>query len=383
MLLSTGAWLGAAVPCLGASSSTAATGNARRASRATAGLVALSDYEAAARQRISHIAYEYIAGGAADEITVRWNREAFDALRLRPRALVDVDRVDTAITLFGQALPHPILLAPTAFHKLVHPDGEVETARGAGQAGAAFVVSSFSTRRMADIARAATAPLWFQFFAVRRDNAAFVRDTIQEVEGLGCRALVLTVDVPVAGARNRAERAGFRLPEDFETPYFPNRKRAKQQAGQPISGSCTWEDVTWLRSLTRLPVLLKGILDPDDAERAVRVGAGGLIVSNHGGRSLDTLPASLSALPQIVDRVAGRVPILLDGGVRRGTDVLKALALGARAVLIGRPYLYGLGVAGANGVTQVVNILRRELEMALALTGRPTLADIDPSVLWR
>jgi 4-hydroxymandelate oxidase len=346
-------------------------------------LVALSDYEALARKRISHMAYEYIAGGAADELTVRWNREAFEALRLRPRALVDVDHVDTRVTLFGETMSHPVLLAPTAFHRLVHPDGEVASARGAGQAEATFVVSSFSTRRLVDIARAATAPLWFQFFAVRRDNAAFIRDTVQEAEGHGCRALVITVDVPVAGARNRAERAGFRLPDHFETPYFPGRKQARQESGQPVSGSCTWDDVTWLRSLTRLPVLLKGILNPADAEQAVRAGVAGLIVSNHGGRSLDTLPASLSALPAVAERVAGRVPILLDGGIRRGTDVIKALALGARAVLIGRPYLYGLGAAGAEGVAQVVNILRREIEMALALTGRPNLADLDQSTLWR
>src|SRR5207244_3214733 len=154
-------------------------------------------------------------------------------------------------------------------------------ARGASQAEATFVVSSFSTRRLGDIAPVATAPLWFQFFAVRRDNAAFVRDTVQEAEGRGCRALVITVDVPVAGARNRAERAGFRLPDNFETPYFPGRKQARQQSGQPISGSCTWDDVAWLRSVTRLPVLLKGLLNHDDAEQAVRVGVAGLIVSNH------------------------------------------------------------------------------------------------------
>lgn len=383
MLLSTGALLGAMAPGLTLASVAAPAIVGPKPSRALSRLVALSDFEDAARKRISSMAYEYVASGAADELTIRWNREAFDAVRLRPRALVDVEQVDTRVTLFEEMLPHPVLLAPTAFHRLVHPDGEVATARGAGQAQAAFVVSSLSTRRLSEIAGAASGPLWFQFFAVRRDNAAFIRDTVQEAEGVGCRALVVTVDVPVAGARNRIERANFRVPDSLETPYFPTRKQVRQQAGQPISGSCTWEDFAWFRSLTRLPVLLKGVLNPDDAEQAVRSGAAGVIVSNHGGRSLDTLPASLSALPQVVDRVAGRVPVLLDGGIRRGTDVLKALALGARAVLIGRPYLYGLGVAGAEGVAQVVNILRRELEMALALTGRPSMVGLDSSVIWR
>jgi 4-hydroxymandelate oxidase len=383
MLLSTGALLGAMAPGLNVASAAAPTVAGAKPSRALSRLVALSDYEEAARKRIAHMAYEYVASGAADERTMRWNREAFDEVRLRPRALVDVEQVDTRVTLFGEVLPHPVLLAPTAFHRLVHPDGEVATARGAGQAQATFVVSSLSTRRLGEIAGAASGPLWFQFFAVRRDNAAFIRDTVQEAEGVGCRALVVTVDVPVAGARNRVERANFRVPDGFETPYFPSRNQVRQQAGQPITGSCTWEDFAWFRSLTRLPVLLKGVLNPDDAEQAVRAGAAGVIVSNHGGRSLDTLPASLSALPQVVERVAGRVPVLLDGGIRRGTDVLKALALGARAVLIGRPYLYGLGVAGAEGVAQVVNILRRELEMALALTGRPSVAGLDSSVIWR
>jgi 4-hydroxymandelate oxidase len=343
-------------------------------------LVCLADFEAAARERMSVTAYEYIASGAADEITIRWNREAFDNLKLRPRVLVDVEKIDTSVEFFGQRLDFPILLAPTALHRLVHPEGEVETARGAGAAKATFVVSSFSTRRFEDIARATSEPLWFQLYDLSKDRHGFVRDSVQELEGLGCRALCVTVDAPVAGARNRQERARFRFPDDFDTPYY--RKETKFRAGLPVVGSFTWDDIAWLRSNTDLPLLLKGILNPEDADLAVRAGISGVIVSNHGGRCLDTVPATISVLPLVVERVSGRVPVLMDGGVRRGTDVLKAVALGAKAVLIGRPYLYGLAAGGAAGVSKVVEVLRKEFTMAMALTGRRSLAEIDRSVVW-
>ena len=205
---------------------------------------------------------------------------------------------------------------------------------------------------------------------------------MQELKSLDCRALYVTVDAPVPGARNRQARAHFRIPDDFDTPYYADRKKTTQYAGLPVMGSFTWNDVAWLRSITDLPLLLKGVLNPEDADLAIRAGVNGLIVSNHGGRCLDTLPATISVLPQVVERVAGRVPVLVDGGVRRGTDVLKAVALGAKAVLIGRPYLYGLAVGGASGVSRVVEVLRDELRMAMALTGRGSLAAINPSVLW-
>jgi 4-hydroxymandelate oxidase len=189
------------------------------------------------------------------------------------------------------------------------------------------------------------------------------------------------VDAPVLGARNRQARAGFRIPEGFETPYYPERAGAKSAAGLPMLGSFTWDDVAWLRSSTTLPILLKGILNPADAELAIGAGVDGIIVSNHGGRCLDTLPATISVLPSVAEKVAGRVPLLVDGGIRRGTDVLKALALGAKAVLIGRPYIFGLAAGGAAGVSRVVEILRDEFKMAMALTGRRTLAEIDRSVI--
>lgn len=352
--------------------------------------VSLEDFEPLARDRISRMAYQYICGGAADEITLRANRGAFDYLRLRPRVLVDVSRLDTRITLFGQELAHPILLAPTAYHRLVHPEGERATARGAGAAGATFVVSSFATTRIEEISAAAGAPLWFQLYV--QPDRAFTKDMLQRAEAAGCRAVCVTVDTPVAGARNREVRAGFELPPGMELPLleglaqsdprFGHRPRHREVFSSVLDPTLTWKDVAWLRSFARVPVLLKGVLNSDDAERAVQEGAAGLIVSNHGARNLDTLPATIEALPLVAERVAGRVPLLVDGGVRRGTDVLKALALGATAVLIGRPYLYGLGVAGAAGVTRVVEILRAELEMALALTGRTSLAQVDRGLIW-
>ena len=345
--------------------------------------VCLADFEPLAKERLSHFAYEYIASGAADELTIRWNREAFDQIRLRPRVLVDVEKIDTRVTLFGQEMPHPILLAPTARHRLSHPEGEVATARGASDAGAIFVIASLTTRLLEEIARAAKTPLWFQLYDLRKERREFVREVVKEAEQFGCRAFMVTADAPVDGARNRIQRVADQLPPGMDTPYY--QKPNLHGAVLPIMGSMgsfTWEAVEWLRSITRLPVVLKGIMTPEDAELAIRTGAAGIIVSNHGGRCLDTLPASINALAPVIEKVAGRVPVLMDGGVRRGTDVLKALALGAKAVLIGRPYLYGLAVNGAEGVAAVVNILREEFQMAMTLTGRPDIRSIDRSVLW-
>jgi 4-hydroxymandelate oxidase len=335
------------------------------------GLLSLFDFEAEAQKHISHGAWARISGAAADELTLRWNHEAYEHIRLKPRALVDVSKIDTRVTIFGQELPFPILLAPTGGQKFVHPEGELAAVRGAAAAKATYVISSSASMRVEDIAKTATAPVWFQLY-VQRDRG-FTRDLVQGAEASGCRALCVTVDSPTFGARNREERAKSELPER----ELPNLKGKDY-----LDPTLTWKDIDWLRSFARRPVLLKGVLNPDDAATAVKAGVAGIIVSNHGARNLDTVPATIDALPLVIERVAGSIPVLVDGGIRRGTDVLKALALGAAAVQIGRPYLWGLGIAGADGVARVVEILRHEFELAMMLAGRPTLASLDRSVLW-
>jgi 4-hydroxymandelate oxidase len=236
---------------------------------------------------------------------------------------------------------------------------------------ALYVISSSASMKVEDIATAAKGPVWFQLY-VQKDRG-FTRDLVQRAEDSGCRALCVTVDSPTFGARNREDRAKKELPER----ELPNLKGKDY-----LDPSLTWKDIEWLQSFARRPVLLKGVLNPNDAATAAGAGVAGIIVSNHGARNLDTVPATIDALPLVVEKVAGRVPVLVDGGIRRGTDVLKAIALGAAAVQIGRPYLWGLGIAGAEGVARVIAILRKEFEMAMALTGRPTIASIDRSLLW-
>lgn len=348
-------------------------------------IAAVTDYEPYARTRMGENAWAYIAGGSADETTVRWNVEAFSRLKLQARTLPDVREVDTRVTLFGRILAHPILLAPTAYHKLAHPDGELATALGASALEAAMVVSTQASVTLEEIAVQARTPLWFQLYT--QADHAVTGALVRRAEAAGYEALVVTVDAPVS-LRNREQRAGFRLPPGIDAanlrgqpvPPVPEDERAAMRA--LLAASACWADIAWLRSVTKLPLILKGITNPEDAERAIAAGADGIIVSNHGGRVLDTVPASIEALPAVAERVQGRVPLLMDGGIRRGIDALKALALGASAVLIGRPYLHGLAVGGAVGVAHVLKILRTELEIAMVLSGRSTLADIDRSVLW-
>jgi 4-hydroxymandelate oxidase len=341
--------------------------------------VSLQDFEEAASRKLPATTVDFLAGGAADEITIRWNREAYDRIRLLPRVLVDVSRIDTRVKLLGLDLPHPILLAPVAYQKLVHPEGEVAAVRGAGAAQAVFVFSSSANVSVEEAAKAATAPLWFQLY-VQADRGAN-KEIIQRAVAAGCTALCVTVDTPVIGPRNREQRAGFTLPPDLTVPMNPQNVKARSAGGTSRRVSVTWKDIEGFQSLSSVPVLLKGVLHPDDADIAARMNLGGVIVSNHGGRNLDTAPATIDALPAVVDRAAGRLPVLVDGGIRRGTDVLKALARGAAAVMIGRPYAYALAVNGAAGVTRAVEILRAELEMAMALVGRPSIADLDRSIL--
>ncbi len=368
---------------------------ALQSSEMSSEIVCLTDFEPLAKQKVSPMAWEFFNGAVADEITMRWNLEAYRSIRLKPHCLVDVSHLDTRVTLFGHEHPFPVILAPTAYHKLAHSEGEIATARGAGAAGATMIISTVATTSVEDIARAAKAPLWFQLY-VQRDRG-FTRELVQRAEAAGCTALCLTVDTPVVGARNREMRAGFSLPAGMDLPNLRGLKLdgvdvSTGGAGHTARGgsiysaisdpSLSWKDLDWLLSFAKVPVLTKGVLNPDDADRAVKAGVRGIMVSNHGARNLDTVPATVHALPGVVEKVAGRVPVIVDGGVRRGTDVLKAIALGASAVMIGRPYLYGLSVAGDAGVAKVLEILRLEFQMAMALTGRTTVADIDRTVLW-
>jgi 4-hydroxymandelate oxidase len=351
-------------------------------------VISLTDLEAIAQSRMEHMAWEYVEGAAADEISLRWNREAYDRLRLNPRVLRDVGTVDTRVSVLGLGLPHPILLAPTALHKLAHPEGELATARGAEAGGALMTLSTLASTTLEDVARASAGPKWFQLY-VQKD-LGYTAELVQRAEAAGYRALVITVDTPVDGARYRQQRVKFHLPPDVEMANLRGLATAGGKKLDTEHGAfnnilpqrLTWRDVEWLQSLTRLPVLIKGVLNAEDAELAREQGLAGVIVSNHGARNLDTVPATIDALPRITDAVGSDFTVLVDGGVRRGTDVLKALALGAKAVLVGRPIFHGLASAGADGVTRMLAILRRELEMAMALSGTARVAEIDRTALW-
>lgn len=332
-------------------------------------LINIFDYERLAEARLDQATWHYYAGGSDDEVTLRANREAFERIRLRPRMLVDVSSCDTRTTALEAPISLPVLIAPTAFHTLADPAGECATAQAAGEAGTLMVVSSSSTRSLEEIARAACGPLWFQLYVFERQNA---RELVQRAAAAGYRALVLTVDSPRWGHKERAIRHGF---------HVPTKANVSDQAAARDAIAVTWDDVDWLKSLSPLPVLLKGILTAEDAQLAVAHGVDGVIVSNHGGRQLDGALAGIEALPEVVEAVNARCEVYMDGGVRRGTDILKALALGAHAVLVGRPVLWGLAVNGRAGAYQVLEILRRELELAMALVGCPTLANTNRSLV--
>jgi 4-hydroxymandelate oxidase len=349
----------------------------------------VADFEALARGRMKRAYYDYYAGGAEDERTLARNRAGFDRFVLLPRVLVDVGRVDASTTVLGTPVSRPILLAPTAYHRLADPEGETATARGAAAVGTLMVASTLATRTLEEIAAAASGPRWFQLY-VYRDRDLTER-LIGRAERAGYRAIVLTVDTPLLGRRERDWRSGFRLPRGVTlanlTGAGERRLRWDAQgsmaayASEQLDPSLTWEAVDWLKRATRLPVLLKGIMRPDDAARAVDAGVAGVWVSNHGGRQLDAEEATILALPDVVEAVRGRADVFVDGGFRRGTDVMKALALGARGVMIGRPYLWGLAAAGEAGVRRVLELLRDELALSMALAGVPDIPSIDRSLV--
>ena len=350
----------------------------------------LYEYEALAQARLTAMAYDYYASGAHDEITLRENHAAYDRIALRYRVLRDISQRSTATTVMGQPIRMPVIVAPTAFHKLAHPEGEVATVRAAGNDGTLMILSTLSTTSIEEVLAAATGPVWFQLY-VYKDRGA-TRALVERAEAAGCSALVLTVDAQVWGRRERDVRNRFQLPAGLSVKNlmpagqeaFPKEAQDSGLAAYVTSlfnQTLSWKDVEWLCGLTKLPVLLKGIVHPEDARQAADYGAAGVIVSNHGGRQLDTAPATIAALPDIVDAVAGRVEVLIDGGIRRGTDVVKALAYGARAVAVGRPVLWGLAADGQRGVERVLELLRFEVDLALGLCGCARVEEIGRNLL--
>ena len=350
--------------------------------------VNVQDFETIARERMTSSAFDYYAGAAGDERTLEANRRGFDRLVFRPRMLVGVDHVDMSTTLLGDSVAFPVLLAPTAFNKLGHPDGELAAARAAGRAGTIMCASTIASSSLEEIAAAATGPMWFQLYVCR--DRALTEDLVARAEAARYRALVLTVDTPRLGRRERDVRSRFTLPEGISirnlevaggATRWNTESSFTEYVHRMFDPSLTWDAVDWLRSITKLPVLIKGVLTGEDAALAVSHGAAGVIVSNHGGRQLDGAIATIEALPEIVAAVSGKIPVLLDGGIRRGTDVLKSLAIGASAVLIGRPYLWALAAGGEAGVVRVLEMLRSELELAMALAGVPSVHRVSAALI--
>jgi isopentenyl diphosphate isomerase/L-lactate dehydrogenase-like FMN-dependent dehydrogenase len=342
-------------------------------------LLTLDDAERLAEEAISPEAWSYIFGGAGDERTLRWNREAFSRYRLRPRVLVDVSSITTETTVLGTPVSMPVLVAPMAFHQIAHEEGELATAKGAAAAGTLMCVSTVATATPQDIAEAAPgAPRWLQIYVFQDRGVS--DGVIEQALEAGFSALVLTADLPVYGIRHRESRTGFEAPEDDVPAIVTARERGGEKEEHHSLGllesGLEWDYVAELVERWKVPVLVKGLVTAEDAVLACEHGASGVVVSNHGGRQLDGAIASLEALPEVVAAVGDRAEVYIDGGVRRGSDVAMALALGARAVLVGRPVMYGLALGGAKGVEQVLEILREETENALALLGCRSPAEV-------
>lgn len=352
-------------------------------------IASVRDYETYAQQRMSAGAWAYFSGGAADEQTLNDNLVSYQRYGLWPAALASLRNAHTRTELLGQTLEYPIILAPIAYQRMAHPDGELATVLAAGAMQAAAIISMQASYRIEDIAAQAHGPLWLQWYW--QSDKTFMLDLLSRARDSGYQAIVFTVDAPVNGVRNREQRAGFSLPAGVEAVNLRGSQQVTSVHGaagtSPLFGSGLvehapdWSDLAWLVQHSPLPVIVKGIMRPQDVRRAEQAGVAAVIVSNHGGRTLDGAPAALDVLEAVVN--VATVPVLMDGGIRRGTDILKALALGAKAVLLGRPYIYALAAAGPRGVAHVLHLLRAELEVAMALTGCARISDISPQVLYR
>jgi len=350
-------------------------------------LISLSDFEAKAKRALPQGIWDFIASGAQDEVTLRRNKAAFERIPLRPRRPVDITKRDLSVTVLGQKLSFPVMVAPMGVHKMAHLDGELASAKAAGAAGTLMALATGSTYSIEDVAKVATGPLWFQLYYNGRQISEYL---VKRAEAAGYTAVIVTVDVPLHSPKERDVRNKFTSPPGIERANFARLPKgltqSTVQSGQwaaPPVTVATWADIDWLRSLTKLPVLVKGIMTAEDAKLCVEHGVSGVIVSNHGGRQLDCQSATIEVLPEVVEAVGGKAEVYLDSGIRRGSDVLKALALGARAVFTGQPIFWGLAVDGEAGARRVLEILRAELDLAMAFCGRPTVASIDRSVVER
>ncbi|CAL5410139.1 unnamed protein product [Camellia sinensis] len=342
------------------------------------------EYEAIAKEKLPKMIYDYYASGAEDQWTLQENQNAFTRILFRPRMLIDVSKIDMTTTVLGFKISMPILIAPTAMQKMAHPEGEVATARAASAAGTIMTLSSFATSSVEEVASTGPGIHFFQLYMIKDKNV--VAQLIRRAERAGFKAIALTVDTPRLGRREADIKNRFSLPSHLTFKNFEGLDLGKidktndpgltTYLAEQIDQSLNWKDLKWLQMITHLPILLKGVLTAEDASLAVQAGAAGIIVSNHGARQLDYVPATIMALEEVVEAVQGRVPVFLDGGVRRGTDVFKALALGASGVFIGRPVVFSLAANGEAGVRKVLQMLRNEFELTMALSGCRSLKEI-------
>ncbi|KAH8514191.1 hypothetical protein H0E87_007152 [Populus deltoides] len=347
-------------------------------------IVNVNEFQALARQALPKMYYDFYAGGAEDEHTLKKNVQEFQRIILLPRVLVDVSNIALSTNILGYTISAPIMIAPTALHKLAHPEGELATARAAAACNTIMILSFSASCNVEEVAASCDAVRFFQLYVYKRRDIAV--NLVQRAEKSGYKAIVLTADTPRLGRREADIKNKLIVPqlknlEGLMSTEVVSDKGSNLEAyaNETMDPSLCWRDIAWLKSITNLPILIKGILTREDAIKAIEVGAAGIIVSNHGARQLDYTPATISVLEEVVQAVGRRVPVLLDGGVRRGTDVFKALALGAQAVLVGRPVIYGLAAKGEAGVRKVMQMLKDELELTMALAGCPSVEDISRS----